>query len=510
MAAATEAGGLFSILSPDETALDVLHRSHKTAVRTAVPLLEPVRPQLKCAACAGAAPKRAQPPETTHESHPQALGGAAVLPGDFVEVLGEPGVGKTKVSGQPAPLVSRLRLARQMRDGSLETVRSPCGRALSTSRRASLLRSQMLMQCVVDAVLPRCLGGQGARVFWMDVDLKFNARQMGRMLGFEIMARCASGAFPEAGGLVPPGVIESIAGSADPGPGLSGEQRRALDHAVDDAVVLALRSVVVLPCASTTEFAAAFAAVEARLALRRHTWAALVIDSMSSMQMVWRGHEPLGGASAFILALRAARRLRRTHALTCFVSRAEAGRCWDVGREGLSAALAASGPTADERLAAAVTRALEDESASPPSAPPLTALSAAADASRGDDDDDAWASRSGDATSRLFSGVKRPWDVAPRVWQEDATHRVRLYRVETAEDTSWEPPGAGPFAQLGSPTGVARLLRARPGAAIPGPSQTPPTRSSAGAAPGRAERLPQRQLWPFVTCAAGLVDTELL
>ena len=47
------------------------------------------------------------------------------------------------------------------------------------------------MQCVVDSILPRCLGGQEARVLWLDLNLSFSARQLARLVGFEVLSRSA-------------------------------------------------------------------------------------------------------------------------------------------------------------------------------------------------------------------------------------------------------------------------------------------------------------------------------
>ncbi len=61
MAAALDGGGLFPVLSPDETALDVMHRSHKTAAHTGMPLLEPVSARFDPGSCQAGARSCATP-----------------------------------------------------------------------------------------------------------------------------------------------------------------------------------------------------------------------------------------------------------------------------------------------------------------------------------------------------------------------------------------------------------------------------------------------------------------
>ncbi|KAA0163935.1 hypothetical protein FNF28_04041 [Cafeteria roenbergensis] len=463
---------MFAMLSPDETALDVVRRARKATVRTGFPPLDPY------------------------------LGGAEVRPGDFVEVVGEYGTGK----------------------------------------------STLLLQCVVDAVLPKCLGGQGASVMWVDFDMKFCGERLREMLGYEVMARCATGAYPEAGKAVSPEVIESIRASADPArAAMSEAEATSLDDAIEAVVEEALASVVVFVCESTTHLMATLAAAEARLALRRRQWALLVIDAISAMQHIWRVHEPMGGDACYMQVLRSTRRLRKVYGITLLVARVEAGRGVEVGEEAAWAALDAI-PVSTAGCLSAAAAALYEAREAAAAAMDSSGNGGADDRDDDDHDDDAGASdklgsaasgsqsaadrpaplpataaapppcardpaaarAAADAVSSLFRGTRSPWDLSPRVWLAEATHKVRLMRVVP----SWSASSDRPFAYAEGSLFLARLLRA-PGLEPAASPLSPPTSSSGFAAASAravagspAARLPLRQLWLYRLALPGLVEAS--
>jgi hypothetical protein len=384
------------------------------------------------------------------------------------------------------------------------------------------------MQCVLDAILPTCLGGQGARVFWLDTDLTFNARQFGRMVGFEVLVRCASGAFTEAGQLLPLDVLSLIMGADSRTiAATSPASRAAADAAVERVVMGCLANVVVMPCTSTTELMAALAAAEARLSLRTHVWSAVVLDSLSCFQHQWRAHEPMAGTAAYIQLVRTLRRLRKSFGITVFVSRRHAGRERIVRESDAFVASATSGAAAEHleqaaRAAQSTAAAFSQRGDDGLMALPLAGTQAAAAHARDDLPSSDMVAAATSAARSMTAGDKPPWDLAPKIWQQEATHSLRFSRVSGKKSSSWAGPGEGPFAACNRDVFVARLVRGTR-AATKLPPSTPPSlalsQSFIGAGAGflsstqltgsDAAALPLLQTWPFTITAAGLVQAEL-
>lgn len=200
------------------------------------------------AARAGAFAWRSRRIETAadHQRRRQSMGGAELLSSSFLEVSGDHGTGKTK----------------------------------------------LLMQCIVEAVLPRDLGGQESRVYWLDCDLGFVAAQLGRMLGFEIMMRAGSREYTQAGRILCSSSMELLWRLASEGGlGLASEVEDdpppedldQLNRDVDRAVQRALSRVIVYSCGTPMELEAALSLIAASLEARRHPTAAVVVDSIDAL-----------------------------------------------------------------------------------------------------------------------------------------------------------------------------------------------------------------------------------
>jgi hypothetical protein len=343
-------------------------------------------------------------------------------------------------------------------------------------------------------LLPQSLGGQDRRVMWLDVDLAFNVGQLARMVGFEIMARIASRAYPHVLEVVSADQERVLHNAFDQS--IPEAARPELNATIDRLVTRCLDNLVVYECVSTTKLLAACSAVEARLALRSHTVGAIVIDSLSALRGIWQGQEQRGGAECHRVLLASVGRIRSVYGVTVFLSQVETGQVVQVEMEALRRSLGALDPScatcllsssqsSSSGVAAAVTGTASD------SLPIAGSLGSAEE----DDDDDGMrtdmaellaASMEGDEVlERVLTAArgalpmgKRPVEPMQGEWDKRITHKVQLARVKPDHSL----PGV--FGALMTDVFCARLLKA----------------------PGKA--LPFRQLWPFQISGAGLIEWD--
>jgi len=317
---------------------------------------------------------------------------------------------------------------------------------------------------------------------WLDVELGLNTDQLARMVGFEVMARVASKAFPQRLELMDEETIRLVVDSATKG--VPAAKRDAFNEAIESVVAECLGRVFTFQCSTTTKFFAALSTIEARLSLRQDSVGAVVIDSLSALHWVWQAHEAHRGAECHRFVQNAVERIRSSFGVVVLMARVEHGQVAQVDAAAMDAAVAELEPGC---AACLYLRRAPPPSASDADLPRLSSLTplehpiGSASSSQASDLADhieaslESTSRASEVARRVLPAGRQPPDAPLSNWDKRVTHRVKLARVVSA--------GTGdPFEALSTHRFCARLLKA----------------------PGKT--LPFRQLWPYSITGAGLVE----